>query len=99
MDMSEEKRRCEWSTSEYYPCINKGVLEHGGKWYCKHHHPPTKRDHRKEEDWERVRQAAAETKEFEHCAAACQIAKWIDRNESDFPAELAALMQRWRDTR
>ena len=45
--MSEEKKTCEkrlidgdWSYHSH-PCGKTATLQHGGKWYCKRHHPPT----------------------------------------------------------
>lgn len=49
------KHRCAgrvWHDGSFYSsaCMNNGKHEHGGKWWCKMHHPPTVDAKRKERE-------------------------------------------------
>ena len=66
------KHRCAgrvWHDGSFYSsaCMNNGKHEHGGKWWCKVHHPPTVKVKREERErkWDEKHQAEQAQRERE----------------------------------
>jgi hypothetical protein len=91
-----EKVKCageKWPDGSYrpYPCAKTGTLEHGGKHWCKTHHPPTVEAKRvaKEEAYQAefsARMAESKARAAEAAALAADAARFrwlVDHSPSD----------------
>jgi len=72
----------------HHGCINKGKLEHNGKWYCGTHHPPTIEAKRKEKNEAYIARIHRENESYKQRIAALTEQK---RRADLYPELLVAL--------
>ena len=102
-----EKVKCageKWPDGSYrpYPCAKTGTLEHGGKHWCKTHHPPTVEAKRvaKEEAYQAefsARMAESKARAAEAAALAADAARfrWLADRESVASLRFSEAWREW----